>query len=110
LHKLTQVKRIDELLDPSNENVGDLVLILQSDLDLQHEIYTSCPLKLLMNRVPMQVSAGDLIETVDGRKVAQMKGKLIDQILFGPIDSLCKIGFRSLHNSQYFEVIENGGG
>ena len=69
------VKRVDELLDPNNDNVGDLV------------------------------EAGDLIEFVNGRNCANEGLKVLDDIVFGPIDSLCKIVFRRLRTGQNYELV-----
>jgi hypothetical protein len=66
---------VDELLDPNNDNVGDLV------------------------------EAGDLIEFVNGRNCANEGLKVLDDIVFGPIDSLCKIVFRRLRTGQNYELV-----
>jgi len=68
------VKRVDELLDPNNDNIGDLV------------------------------EAGDLIESVNGRNCASEKVRVLEDIIFGPIDSHCNIVFKSLRSGQNYEL------
>mmetsp|Transcript_84129 Transcript_84129/g.123043 ORF Transcript_84129/g.123043 Transcript_84129/m.123043 type:complete len:271 (+) Transcript_84129:212-1024(+) len=68
------VKRVDELLDPNNDNIGDLV------------------------------EAGDLIEFVNGKNYATEKVRVLEDIIFGAIDSMCTIVLRSLRTGQSYEV------
>ena len=68
------VKRVDELLDPNNENIGDMV------------------------------EAGDLIESVNGRNCMMEKMRVLEDIIFGPIDSHCTIVFKSLRSASNYKV------
>mmetsp|Transcript_4540 Transcript_4540/g.8904 ORF Transcript_4540/g.8904 Transcript_4540/m.8904 type:complete len:320 (+) Transcript_4540:89-1048(+) len=69
-----QIQRVDELLDAQNNNVNHLV------------------------------EAGDILEAFNGMPVAELAIRPVQDIIFGPIDSIVNLTLRSVRNNTTYEV------